>query len=212
MRAPGGRLRQKYTFTEFENLWRGDPQRYSYIPMQHAVHSLRMDRPSVSMLIDKGILESFEVGDETCAQNIVAVTVQSLLQFKAAKEAPSHHRPSQILAKLMEAARNKQTLGFGDVMEAVGLSYADAAERRMFTRDVREAVRQSELFARGLLISALLVFRTQHIAEDDFFLMAKELGMFTPGKDSKTVFFRDHLERIFQFYENAGNSTGTPEK
>jgi hypothetical protein len=25
--------------------------------------------------------------------------------------------------------------------------------------------------------------------------------MFTAGKDSKTVFFKEHLERIFQYYE-----------
>ena len=202
-------MRQKCNFAEFEALWRSDPQRYGCVPMQHAVHSLRMDRQSISMLIDKGILECFEIGDESCAQNIVAVTLQSLLQFKAAQAIPTSDRPRRILAMLTEAARNKKTLAFGDVVEAVGLTYADGEHRQMFTKDLREATRQSELFAHGVLISALLVFRTQYIADDDFFLMARELGMFTPGRDSKTVFFRDQLERIFRYYENAGSSGAT---
>ena len=72
---------------------------------------------------------------------------------------------------------------------------------KVFEKDLRVANRQSELYEHGLLISALLVYKTQYIPDDDFFLMAKEHGMFTPGKDSKTEFFKDHLERIFNFYE-----------
>jgi hypothetical protein len=45
-------------------------------------------------------------------------------------------------------------------------------------------VQQSELYAHDLLISALRVYKIQHIPDDDFFLMAQEPGMFTPGKDA----------------------------
>jgi len=197
-------LRQKYNLAEYEGLWRKDPERHGCVPIQQAGDSLQMDAQSISLLIDKGILEVFDVGDDSNIRSMV--TLKSLLQFKAAKAAPTQDRPRRILAMLTEAARNKKTLAFGDIVEAVGLNYPEAMHRRMFKQDLREATRQSELYARGLLISAVLVFRTQHIAEDDFFLMAKELGMFTPGRDSKTVFFRDHLERIFQFYQDIENS------
>jgi len=203
-------LRQKYNLAEYEGLWRNDPERHGCVPMQQAVDSLQMDAQSISLLIDKGILESFDVGDDSNIRSLV--TLKSLLQFKAAKAAPTQDRPPRILAMLTEAARNKKTLAFGDVVEAVGLNYPEAMHRRMFKQDLREATRQSELYARGLLISALLVFRTQYIAEDDFFLMAKELGMFTPCRDSKTVFFRDHLERIFHFYQNIENVRTTSDK
>jgi hypothetical protein len=167
--------------------------------------SLQMDAKSIAMLIDKGILECFEVGGDSGRQNII--TLESLLRFKAAKAVRPHEdRPRRILAMLTEAARNKKTLAYGDVLESVGLQYSEATDREKFKRDLREAARQSELYSRGLLISALLVFRTQHMAEDDFFVVAKELGMFTPGRDSKTVFFREHVERIFQYYEQAGSS------
>jgi hypothetical protein len=121
--------------------------------------------------------------------------------FKTTKAAPALDRPGRILEILTDAARNKKTLQFGDVMQAMDLSYQDAMHRQIFKRDLRTAVRQSELYSHNLLISALLVFRIQHIPEDDFFTMAQELGMFTAGKDSKTVFFKEHLERIFQYYE-----------
>ena len=85
-------------------------------------------------------------------------------------------------------------------MQTVGLTYQDAMHREMFKKDLREAVRQSALFVHGLLISVLLVFKIQYIPEDDFFVMAEELGMFTAGKDSKTVFFKDHMQRVFQYY------------
>lgn len=124
--------------------------------------------------------------------------------FKAAKAQAGPDRPRRILEILTEAARNKKTLAFGDVMQAVGLNYQDAMHRQAFKRDLRRATRQSPLFADGLLISALLMFKIQPIAEDDFFLMAQELGLFTPGKDSKTLFFKKHLGRIFQYYEGAG--------
>jgi hypothetical protein len=121
--------------------------------------------------------------------------------FKTTKASPAQDRPSKILKMLTDAARNKQTLFYGDVMQTVGLSYQDAVHRQIFKEDLRSAVRQSDLFAHNLLISALLVFKIQHIPEDDFFAMAQEMNLFTSGKDSKTVFFKEHLKRIFQYYE-----------
>lgn len=121
--------------------------------------------------------------------------------FKTAKATPAQDRPRRILEIMTQAARNKDTLPYGDVMQAVGLTYQDAVHRQIFKEDLRTAVRQSELYPHNLLLSGLLVFKIQHIPEDDFFAMAQELGLFTPGKDSKTVFFKEHLERIFQYYE-----------
>lgn len=121
--------------------------------------------------------------------------------FKTVKAASSQDRPRRILDMLTEAARNKKTLPYGDVMQAVGLTYKDAGHRQIFKENLRTAVRQSELYPHNLLISALLVFKIQHIPEDDFFAMAQELGMFTPGKDAKNVFFKEHLESIFQYYD-----------
>lgn len=120
--------------------------------------------------------------------------------FKPSEATTTQDRPRRILELLTEAAKKQETLHFGDVMQTVGLTYQDAMDRQAFKRDLRQATRQSALYEKGLLISALLVFKIQYIAEDDFFLMAQELGMFTSGKDSKTVFFNDHLKRIFQYY------------
>jgi hypothetical protein len=121
--------------------------------------------------------------------------------FNTTKASPAQDRPRRILAILTDAAQKKQTLPYGDVMQTIGLSYRDAMHRQVFKEDLRAAVRRSELYPHKLLLSALLVFKIQHIPEDDFYVMAQELGLFTSGKDSKTVFFKDHLERVFQYYE-----------
>jgi len=121
--------------------------------------------------------------------------------FKTDKASPVQDRPGRILEMMTEAAINKQTLLYGDVMQAVGLTYQDAVHRQLFRDDLRAAVRQSELYPHNLLLSAMLVFKIQHIPEDDFFAIAQELGLFTAGKDSKTVFFKAHLERVFQYFE-----------
>ncbi len=121
--------------------------------------------------------------------------------FKTAKASPVLDRPGKILEMLTHAARNKQTLLYGDVMQSVGLTYQNAMHRQVFKEDLRTANRQSELYPHNLLLSALLVFKIQYIPEDDFFIMAQELGFFTAGKDSKTVFFKSQLERIFQYFE-----------
>jgi hypothetical protein len=121
--------------------------------------------------------------------------------FNTAKAAPVRNRSRRILEILTDAAKKKQTLPYGDVMQAVGLSYSDAMHRQVFKEDLRTAVKQSELYPHKLLLSAVLVFKIQHIPEDDFFALAQERGVYTSGKDSKTVFFKKHLERIFQYYE-----------
>jgi hypothetical protein len=121
--------------------------------------------------------------------------------FKIAPKGPTQDRPQKILEMLNDAARNKKTLLFGDVMQAVGLTYQDGTHRKIFRKNLRKAVRQSELFPHNLLLSALLLFKIQDIPDDDFFAMAQELGLFTPGQDSKTVFFKKQLARIFQYYE-----------
>ena len=121
--------------------------------------------------------------------------------FNPAGVKTTQDRSHRILSALTEAARNQRTLLYGDVMESVGLSYSNATHREIFTKELRSATRQSELYAHGLLLSGLLLFKIQHIPEDDFFLMAQEEGLFTPGKDSKTVFFKTHLEHIFRYYQ-----------
>jgi hypothetical protein len=120
--------------------------------------------------------------------------------FNTAKADPVRDRPRTILEMLTEAARKKQTLPYGDLMQTVGLSYSDALHRQVFKEELRAAVRQSELYPHKLLLSALLVFKIQHIPEDDFFTMAQELGLFTSGKDSKTLFFKEHLAHIYHYY------------
>jgi hypothetical protein len=142
----------------------------------------------------------FPEGD-TCPQCTFWSNIKKPDLFKTANFSATQDQSTRILRVLTEAARNKKTLPYGDVMKSMGLAYQDAMHRRRFKKDLRVANRQSELHEHGLLISALLVYKTQYIPDDDFFLMAQEQGMFTPGKDSKTAFFKDHLERIFNFYE-----------
>lgn len=192
-------MRERYTISEYEDLWQSDPQRFGGIPLQKVHASLQMDPQAVSMLLDRGVLECFEIGDDSDV--IPMVSLKSLLLFKSAKAATAKDRPNRILQILTEAAKSKKTLYYGDVMKTMGLLYKEFRHRQAFTADLREAVRNSELFEHGLLLSALLVYKIQFIPDDDFFDMAHELGLFTPEKDSKTVFFNDQLERIFKFYE-----------
>ena len=192
-------MRQRYAIFEYEDLWQSDPQRYGGIPLQKAIDSLQMEPQAVSMLVDRGVLECFEIGDDS--DKIAMVSLQSLLLFKSAKAATTKNKPDQILQILTEAAKNKKTLYYGDVMKTVGLLYKESRHRQAFTAALREAVKKSELFEHGLLLSALLVYKIQFIPDDDFFDMARELGLFTPEKNSKTVFFNDQMERIFKFYE-----------
>jgi hypothetical protein len=198
-------VRRKCTHAEYEELWRSDPQGHGCISVQQAVASLQMDEASISMLIERGALDGFDVGEDPTYR---IVTLASLLKLKAARAVSTSEkdRPTRILETLTEAARNKRTLCYGDVMQAMGLTYSDGLHRRMFNEDVREATRRSELFSHGLLLSALLVFKLQQMADDDFFLMAKELGMYKPGGHSKTGFFKGQVDRIFAFYGQAGRS------
>ena len=189
----------RYAITEYEELWQSDPQRYGGIPLQKAISSLQMEAQAVSMLIDRGVLDCFEVGDDSDA--IPMISLQSLLLFKSAKAASTQDRPDRILHILTEAAKNKKTLYYGDVMKTVGLLYKEARHRQLFTAALREAVQKSELYEQGLLISALLVYKIQFIPDEDFFTMAHELGLYTPDRDPKTAFFQDQMERIFKFYE-----------
>jgi hypothetical protein len=121
--------------------------------------------------------------------------------FKTIKANSNIDRPRKILEMLTDAARNGQTLLFGEVMQAVGLTYQDAGHRQRFKKDLRAAVSQSELYPHNLLLSVLLLLKIQQMPEDEFLDMAQELGLFTAGKDSKTVFYKEHLARVFRYYE-----------
>jgi len=146
----------------------------------------------------KNVIEFY---GETCPHCSFWSNIKKPDLFKTVKFSATQDQPTRILKVLNEAARNKKTLLYGDVMKSMGLAYQDAMHRKRFEKDLRVANRRSEIYEHGLLISALLVYKTQYIPDDDFFLMAQEQGAFTPGKDSKTAFFKDHLERIFNFYE-----------
>lgn len=187
---------QRYSILEFENLWEKNPERYGCIPLQQAVESLEMDKEAVSMLIDKGAIELFTIG------GLDMVSLRSLMKFKLARMGQvKGARPERLLKMMTEAAKNRKTLVYGDVMKTVGLIYKEADHRDRFSAELREAVKLSELYEHNLIISCLLVFKIQFIAHDDFFIMAEEMGLYTAGKDSKTVFFKEHLEAIFRYFE-----------
>jgi hypothetical protein len=136
---------------------------------------------------------------DTCPQCLYWSNIKKPDLFKAKAAAP-RDRSNQILQILTEAAKDHKTLYHGDVMEAVGLVYKDAGQRQTFTAAIRKAAQKSELFEHGLLLSALLVYKIQFIPDDDFFDMAHELGLFTPGKDPKKAFFKEQMDGIFKFY------------
>lgn len=193
-------MSQRYSISEFENLWEKDPERYGCIPLQLAVESLEMDKDAFSMLIDKGAMELIKIGNEDHVRDMVSL--RSLMKFKLARMAQTKGgRPERLLKMLTEAAKNRKTLVYGDVMKLMGLIYKEADHRDRFTADLRKAVELSELYEHNLIISCLLVFKIQFIAHDDFFIMAEERGLYTAGKDSKTVFFKEHMEAIFQYFE-----------
>jgi hypothetical protein len=192
-------MRVRYNIAEYEKLWQSDPQRYGCVPLEQTIDSLQISSQDAAMLIEKGAFECFDIGDDSGIRRMV--TLRSLLIFKSARDSVVQDRSLRILNILTEAARNEKTLLYGDVMQTMGLTYQDAMHREIFKKDLREATRKSELFERSLLISALLVYKIQFIPDDDVFLMAQELGLFTPGKDSKTVFFKDQLAGIFQYYK-----------
>jgi hypothetical protein len=192
-------MTSRFTFTEFEELWQKDPERYGSVPLTQAAGSLDIDERALAPLIERGALELFEIGNDSFTSRMVSL--KSLLIFKTARAARSQGRPERILEILTDLARKRQTLAYGDAMKAVGLNYQDAIHRQRFNADLTEATRNAAAYEQGLLICVLLVFRIQHLPCDHFFLMAQEAGFFTPGMNSKTVLFKDHSERIFQFYE-----------
>jgi hypothetical protein len=192
-------MKTRYTPSEYENLWRKDPERYGCVPLSYAVLTLGLDERALAPLVEKGVFELFEIGEDTHTSRMVSL--KSLLIFKTARVARSEDRPGRILEILTDLARHRKTLAYGDAMQAVGLTYQNAIHRERFTADLKEATRRATAYEQGLLICVLLLFRIQHLPCDDFFAMAEEEGFFTPGKHSKKLLFKDHSERIFQHYE-----------
>lgn len=134
---------------------------------------------------------------EACSRCAFWTTIKKPNLFKTTKATTGPDRLRLLSTILKNAIREKKTLPYGDAMQAVGLRYQDAGHRQIFKKELRAVTQESDFYAKGLLISAVLVFRIQHLPEDDFFVMAQEMGIFRPGKDSKTVFFKEHLSRIY---------------
>jgi hypothetical protein len=170
---------------------------FSYID-SHEVRSVALTPGIYACPHEPGIDYSI---DGSCPLCPFWFNVKKPSLFDTTKASPEQNRPHRILELLTDAARKRQTLPYGDVMDMVGLNYSDAVHRKIFRENLRTAVRQSEVYAHNLLLSALLVFKIQHIPEDDFFVLAQELGLFKSGKDSKTFFFNEHVKQIFQYYE-----------
>ena len=88
-------MRPRYAYSEYDDLWQSDPRRYGAISLQKAIASLQMDTKAVSMLMNRGVLECFELGDESNVT--LMITLQSLLLFKSAKTAAAQDRPHEAL-------------------------------------------------------------------------------------------------------------------
>jgi hypothetical protein len=128
----------RYDIAEYEKLWQSDPQRYGCVPLAQTIDSLQIGAQDVAMLIDKGALECFEIGNASGIRSMV--TLRSLLIFKSARASVTQNRSIRILNILTEAARYKKTLLYGDVMQTMGLTYQDAMHREIFKKDLREGI------------------------------------------------------------------------
>ena len=99
--------------------------------------------------------------------------------------------------KLVEAAKNRQTITYGEVASMVNMNTSSPAHRSMIGWMLGEISKQEVKEGRPML-SVLVVLPETGIPDVDSFALASELGLHKSGDDQG--FFEGELERVFAYW------------
>ena len=99
--------------------------------------------------------------------------------------------------KLIETAKNRQTITYGEALSMFNMNTSSPAHRSMIGWMLAEISKQEVKEGRPML-SVLVVLPETGIPDVDSFALASELGLHKSGDDQG--FFEGELKRVFAYW------------
>jgi hypothetical protein len=99
--------------------------------------------------------------------------------------------------KLIEAAKSRQTITYGEVLSMFNMNTSSPAHRSMMGWMLAEISKHETAEGRPML-SVLVVLPDTGIPDVDTFALASELGLHKSGDDQG--FFEGELKRVFAYW------------
>lgn len=162
-----------------------------FIPVPFAATALGVEQTTVRAYIRSGQLEALNVMSEY-DEKWPGVSARSLLKEMATREKVIDDLVAPATQLLMELAG--QLVEYGVFMTKLGLSAANPHHRSLIARVLGRVSEQSK-DEYGILLSAQVVRKNNHLPSDPFFDLAVHLKAMRPESD-KSAFLLRQLKKI----------------
>lgn len=176
-----------------------------FMPMQGVISLLETTMPTIRKRIEDGELREktlfLKTPERKTFLGVEAGGVKRLLILKT-------KRREILRSKVLEAAREQKLTTYTDLISSAGMRWDSPPDRlfcsRVLMELANESFDQSIDSGNGIMVSAVVVSRNEHIPTQNFFEHAVKLTLMCEigDREQQTEFWKEQLRMVYDYYQN----------
>jgi hypothetical protein len=176
-----------------------------FIPMQGVISLLETTMPTIRKRIEDGELQEktlfLKYPERKTFLGVEAGGVKTLLILKT-------KRRELIRNKVIEAAKNKQLTTYTDLLADADMRWDSPPDRlfcsRVLTDLANESFDETIDSGNGIMVSAVVVSRNEHMPTQNFFEHAVKLTLLCDigDREQQTEFWKEQVNLVFDYYSD----------
>jgi hypothetical protein len=173
--------------------------------MQGVISLLETTMPTIRKRIEDGELQEktlfLKTPERKTFLGVEAGGVKRLLILKT-------KRREILRSKVLEAAREQTLTTYTDLISAAGMRWDSPPDRlfcsRVLMELANESFDQSIDSGNGIMVSAVVVSRNEHIPTQNFFEHAVKLTLMCEigDREQQTEFWKEQLRMVYEYYQS----------
>ncbi|MBE1301619.1 MAG: hypothetical protein GJ680_17160 [Alteromonadaceae bacterium] len=174
-----------------------------FIPMQGVISLLETTMPTIRKRIEDGELQEktlfLKTPERKTFLGVEAGGVKRLLILKT-------KRREILRSKVLEAAKEQRLTTYTDLIADAGMRWDSPPDRLFCSRVLMELANESfdETIdsGNGIMVSAVVVSRNEHIPTQNFFEHAVKLTLMCEigDREQQTEFWKEQLRMVYEYY------------
>lgn len=174
-----------------------------FIPMQGVISLLETTMPTIRKRIEDGELQEktlfLKTPERKTFLGVEAGGVKRLLILKT-------KRREILRSKVLEAAKEQRLTTYTDLIADAGMRWDSPPDRLFCSRVLMELANESfdETIdsGNGIMVSAVVVSRNEHIPTQNFFEHAVKLTLMCEigDREQQTEFWKEQLRMVYDYY------------
>ncbi len=182
-----------------------EPDLYAFVPISLAAQAIGVNRSTLNDLVRARTLKKIVIrGDDLKWQGIQVASLKGYMEKIEEKQAVYEGYTSAAREVLIETAKSKGLIAYGELMSKIGLNSNVPNDRTIIGRVLGDISSESWKKSKFML-SVLAVLKSTEMPNSVFFDLAEELDdtFSFDDEDDWDDFFEKQRRKIYRFYSGS---------